>query len=88
MILNSCKEATRLLSEQLDHPLPLGKRILLKIHLAMCLSCAYFGQQIKALNNLARKYTAPEDGIPSPYTASLSQEARQRIQSSLREENP
>jgi len=85
MKLNSCKEATRLMSEQLDHPLPLHKLVLLKIHLAMCINCTYFGRQIKALKNLIGKYDKPEDEIPSPYASSLSNEVRQRMKSSLRE---
>jgi len=86
MKLNSCKEATRLMSEHLDHPLPFYKMVLLKIHLMMCINCTYFGRQIKALKNLIGKYDKPEDEIPSPYASSLSNEVRQRIKSSLREE--
>ena len=84
MKLKSCKEATRLMSEQLDHPLPLYKLVLLKIHLAMCVNCIYFGRQIKALRNLIGKYEKPENENPSPYASSLSSEVRQRMKSSLR----
>jgi hypothetical protein len=88
MKLKSCKEATRLMSEQLDHPLPLYKLVLLKIHLAMCINCVYFGRQIKALKNLFGKYKNPKNETPSHYASSLSDEARQRMKSSLRNINP
>ncbi len=80
----SCKHASRLISEQLDHPLPLSKRILLRIHLAMCTNCVFFRRQVKAIKDLAGARTEPEDGLPSPYTASLSSEVAERIKSLLR----
>ena len=80
----SCREATRLMSEQLDHPLPYHKRILLKVHLAMCRNCIFFGRQIKALKNIIGKYANLENAAPSPYTSSLSDDACRRIKSMMK----
>ena len=83
----SCKHASRLISEQLDHPLPLFKRILLGMHLVMCTNCVFFGRQIKGLKNLAGMHMEPEDELPSPYTATLSNEVQTRIKLAMREES-
>lgn len=85
--MTSCKCASRLLSEQLDHPLPLSRRIMLKIHLIMCTNCVFFGRQIKALKNIIGRHADPKDELPSPYTTSLSSEVQDRIKSLMREEN-
>ena len=82
----SCKQASRLISEQLDHPLSLGKWFVLKLHLAMCTNCVFFGRQIKVLKYIIGKYADPEDELPSPYTTSLSTEVQERIKSLMREE--
>lgn len=85
--MTSCRNASRLISERLDHPLSLSKRILLKIHLAMCTNCVFFGRQIRALKHLIGQHRDPEDELPSPYTTSLSREVQDRIKSLIREEN-
>ncbi|MCK5014326.1 MAG: zf-HC2 domain-containing protein [Candidatus Omnitrophica bacterium] len=83
----SCKCASRLISEQLDHPLPLSSRIMLKIHLVMCTNCVFFGRQIKALKNIIGRHADPKEEHPSPHTTSLSAEVQERIKSLMREEN-
>ena len=73
------------MSEQLDHPLPIHKWILLKFHLAMCGNCVFFGRQIKALKNIVGKYSYLEDAPISSHTSSLPEDACKRIKSMLRE---
>ena len=85
--MTSCKCASRLISEQLDHPLPLSQKIMLKIHLVMCTNCVFFGRQIKALKNIIGKHKIPEDELPSPYASSLSSEVQERIKSLIHKEN-
>jgi len=51
----TCKEATKLLSDQLDGPIGLGRIILLKTHVFMCEGCNYFGKQIKGLKEVFTK---------------------------------
>jgi Putative zinc-finger len=48
MIL-SCKEATRLVSQGLDRRLPFGRRVALRVHLAICEGCTNFKQQMDFL---------------------------------------
>jgi predicted anti-sigma-YlaC factor YlaD len=55
----SCKEVTRLVSQGLDQRLPLGRRIALRVHLAICDGCTNFSKQMaflrKALQHLGSK---------------------------------
>ncbi|MBN1870636.1 MAG: zf-HC2 domain-containing protein [Candidatus Omnitrophica bacterium] len=83
--MTSCRHASRLLSEQLDHPLPLSKRIMLQIHLLWCTNCVFFGRQIRALKNIIGRHMEPEDELPSPYAVSLSSEVKERIKALMRE---
>ncbi len=52
----SCKEASRLISQQLDTPLPLGGRLQLKLHLLMCDACGAFRRQAAFLRAAMRRY--------------------------------
>lgn len=83
----NCKEATRLLSEQLEHPLPLHKRVLLGIHLSVCKACENFGKQTKAIKGLVGKKFPKDAPLTDPSTnapASLSDEARSKMKDRLR----
>jgi hypothetical protein len=79
----SCRDVTRLISESMDHSLPLGKRIGMRIHLLMCKFCARYERQLLLIRDTARRLGAiePEPGLFARET--LSEEARGRISKSL-----
>ncbi len=78
----SCKDVSRLVSESLDHRLPLWQRMRVRMHLAMCRFCSRFRRQTVFLRDAARHYvSAPDDSATGP---GLSPEARDRIKQSLR----
>jgi hypothetical protein len=52
----NCKEASQLVSRQLDEPLPLGRRIELRLHLLLCVACRRFEQQAALLREAMRRY--------------------------------
>jgi len=79
----SCKEATRLQSEALDHPLGLGQRIGLRIHLVLCKWCRRYGKQIGFLRAAADRDEGHEQCLPAQ---ALRPEARERIKRRLHEE--
>ena len=78
----NCKEASRLQSEALDRPLPLRRRVGLRIHLALCKWCRRYGRQIAFLRAAAR---GPGGDPAEPEPRKLTPEARERIRRSLRE---
>lgn len=79
----ACREATRLQSEALDHPLGLWKRIGLRIHLVLCTWCRRYGKQIGFLRSAAQRQEEHEKSLPPQ---SLPSGARERIKRRLREE--
>lgn len=78
----NCKEAIRLQSEALDHPLPPLRRIGLRIHLALCVWCSRYANQIKFLRTAAQN--CEHDHEPKP---TMPAEARERIKRRLLAEN-
>jgi hypothetical protein len=51
----TCKEAHRLVSEELDRALPLGERLRVRMHLLACGSCTHFKQQMQLLRAAMRR---------------------------------
>ena len=50
-----CREAARLISQHADRPLPLARRLQLRLHLFICDACANFSRQLQLLRRaLAR----------------------------------
>ena len=74
----SCREATRLLSQSMEHPLPLSTRVALKFHLFICRFCRRFGRDLRLLRRAFRRYR--EVGKDDQ---SLSAEARERMKKTL-----
>jgi len=82
-----CKETARLLSDNLEYPLPLYKRAFLRMHLTMCGACALYGKQIKALKNLVTKRLETGKDSFHPSGSSLSDNARERMKLLLKKKN-
>ncbi len=59
----SCKETARLVSQGLDRHLPFGRRVALRVHLAICGGCTNFKDQVdflrKAMTRLADPSAKP-----------------------------
>ena len=81
-----CREISKLVSESMEHKLSLRVRMQVWMHLWMCRFCSGFARQLRLFRLAARQY--PERLATDDATeAILSQEARQRIKSTLREES-
>jgi hypothetical protein len=77
----SCKTASRLQSEALDHKLTWPQRWGLRIHLVLCKWCSRYGKQIAFVHKVAHSHPdAVTTAVPPP----LSNEARARIRKQLR----
>lgn len=77
----SCKEASRLQSEALDHPLSISQRIGLRIHVALCKWCRRYGKQLRFLRIVAGEQENHDHSLPPQ---SLSPDAKQRISERLK----
>jgi len=79
----SCKDVTRLLSDSMDHSLPLGKTIGVRLHLVICKFCARYERQLLLIRETARRLVAMEETPGESAGERLSGEARDRIRKSL-----
>jgi predicted anti-sigma-YlaC factor YlaD len=66
----------------MDQPLPLGDRIALRMHLAICNNCRRFNQQLQDMRRLFRSEAAADEAVPG-----LTPEARQRIANELNDKH-
>jgi hypothetical protein len=60
----TCKEVSALLIAREDRALPLGERLALRLHLAMCKACPRFERQLLTMRNAMkqwRNYSEAED---------------------------
>jgi predicted anti-sigma-YlaC factor YlaD len=55
-LLFTCKEASRLISQELEGPLPFGRRMRLRLHLLECNACRRFLRQVEYLRAAMRRY--------------------------------
>jgi hypothetical protein len=51
-----CRDATRLISRELDGPLPWGRRMLLRVHLFWCDPCRALVDQMQLLRAAMQRY--------------------------------
>lgn len=79
----SCKDVTRLLSESMDHSLPLGKRVGVRFHLLICKFCARYERQLLLIRETVRRLVTTEDRLGESPGETLSAEARERIRKAL-----
>lgn len=79
----SCRDVTQLLSQSMDYPLPLGKRIGMWLHLLMCKFCARYERQLLLIRETVRRLVATEEKPGGPPGETLSEEAKERIRKSL-----
>jgi len=56
MLKLNCKEASRLLSQEMDEKLTTTQRAALRVHLSACEACTRFGAQLHNLRAAMRKY--------------------------------
>ncbi|BAP89002.1 putative uncharacterized protein [Burkholderiales bacterium GJ-E10] len=57
----TCRNATRLMSENQDRKLTLAERLSLQMHLLFCAGCRNFDAQMRALRRLLRGYARGEN---------------------------
>ena len=81
----SCKDAAKLVSKNLDRPLPLWRRLSLRLHVAMCNGCSIYRRQIESMNKVVSDHyqhdQAEEDGKDLP------DDALERIKEALQSDH-
>ena len=80
-----CKDTTPLISQLMDHNLPLGQRMRLNFHLGMCKVCSFYKKQLEIIRALSRKLGGEE--TPVQQNTVLSEQAKIKIKESLKQSN-
>ena len=78
----TCEDTSPLISEMMDHTLPLSKRLRVRAHLAMCGVCRIYQKQLETVRNLARKL-GQEDAPVHP-EVKLTEDCKQRMKDALK----
>jgi len=71
-----CRDVVRILSEQMDHELPLLMRFRLRLHFSVCCWCERYMKQLHYIRETARRFPEHADEASDPV---LSPEARFRL---------
>ena len=82
MMLN-CRDASRLTSEDLDHPLSWSKRLALKLHLSMCRYCKRYARQLSFLHQIIDLGGEELEDVPFESEVHLCEDAKERIRQAL-----
>ena len=83
-----CREVVRLLSEAMDRPIPLRRRIAVRLHFLICKWCERYQKQIELIRALLRRDdpSSLEEAPPDAHGPRLSEEARERLKRLTRKE--
>ena len=80
VLLPTCRDASRLQSQALDHPLSWQTRFGLRLHLLVCQWCRRYGRQIRFLRQMVQEHP---DELTDAASPTLSPAARERLKQSL-----
>jgi len=79
--LPTCKEVAGWMSQSMERPLTVRERVLLRLHLWVCIWCVWYLEQLRLMREALRARAAHVgEDLPG---VSLSAEARERIKSTL-----
>lgn len=62
----TCKEATALVSQELDRPLSRWERVKLRLHLVLCDACSNFVRQAAFIRRAMRRLAGDDDAPRGP----------------------
>ena len=83
-ITPSCQDMTRLLSEGMDRPHPLGIRIKMRLHFLICKWCERYKNQLVFLRQALSRKPDTLEGEVAGSSTSLSPEAKDRLKQIIR----
>ena len=84
--LPTCKEVVGWMSQSMERPLTLRERVLLKLHLWVCIWCVWYLEHLHLIRDTLRTRGAQTDADELAAEIHLSLEARERIKHALERE--
>lgn len=83
--LPPCKQTVQVLSESLERKLTLRERVLVKLHLWVCMWCVWYLEHLQLVRNAMRDEASQEHTLSS--SPGLSDDARERLKRRLSSES-
>ena len=81
--LPPCRETVVVISESMERPLTLRERVLLKLHLWVCMWCQWYMEHLQIMRETLRKQSAEPSELNISSAPGLSDEARERLKQAL-----
>jgi len=81
-----CNQVVKLVSEEMDHPLPLGTKIKVRLHFLICKWCERYREQLIFIRSAMRRHPDKLEGQDQPAAPSPSPEAHERLKQALRQQ--
>ncbi len=81
--LPPCKQAVEVISQSFERSLSLHERVILKLHLWICVWCQWYLEHLEIMRNAMREKGAESPEMDFPSAPTLSSEARERIKRRL-----
>ncbi len=84
----TCQEVVRILSDSMDRPISLRRRIAVRLHFLICEWCLRYHGQIRLIRTVLRSTEpgAPRDDSPASSGTRLSDEARECLKRLTRQD--
>jgi hypothetical protein len=82
--LPTCKQMAPVMSESLERRLTLRERVILKLHLWVCIWCVWYLEQLQMMRKTLREGSSDISDNNSS-ESSLTAEARERLKRALRD---
>ena len=83
--LPPCKQTIKVISQSMERELSISERILLKLHLWVCMWCQWYMEHLELMRASLRAQGIETPDARLQPAATLSDQARERIKSKLRE---
>jgi hypothetical protein len=81
--LPPCKQTVEVISQSLERPLSVRERVLLKLHLWVCMWCVWYLEHLQIMRDTMREDASALPELDSTSTPGLSPEARERIKQAI-----
>jgi hypothetical protein len=81
--LPPCQQTVQVISQSFERELSFRERVLLKLHLWVCMWCVWYLEHLKTIRHSVRETDLAGPDLDSAATPGLSDEARDRIRQRL-----
>jgi len=85
--LPPCQQTVEIISQSLERPLSMRERVLLKLHLWVCMWCVWYLEHLQLIRDTVSKDSQDMPEL-DPSSPGLSPEARERIKQRLLANKP